>query len=125
MEQINTKKKAIQMLCESTHMINVRDLDKYTDFSIHKDGHDWWLRPGASSSPATSFTRQELLEILDAEKKRHDSRPMFMNIHTGSVDSRDGWFYEVDGEKVNAVDREEVIQVYWNHTLDQYVSVTK
>jgi hypothetical protein len=64
MEQINTKKKARQMLCEATHMINVRDLAKYTDFSIHKDGHDWWLRPGASSSPATSFTRQELLEIL-------------------------------------------------------------
>ena len=39
----------------------------------------------------------------------------YMNIHTGSVDVYDGWFYEnEDGEKVNAVDREEVTPVFWN-----------
>ena len=40
---------------------------------------------------------------------------MYMNVHTGSVDTRDGWFYETeDGEKVNAVDREEVVDVVWD-----------
>ena len=76
-----------------------------------------------------SKNRSWIQRERDAEKqfmdwsKKTGAEKMYMNIHTGSVDSRDGWFYEVDGEKVNAVDREEVIPVYWNHTLDQYVSV--
>jgi len=43
----------------------------------------------------------------------------YMNIHTGSVDTRDGWDYEnEDGEIVNAVDLGEVVEVvkiggYW------------
>lgn len=36
----------------------------------------------------------------------------YMNIHTGSVDTKDGWNYEnEDGETVNAVDRNEVVPV--------------
>ena len=36
-----------------------------------------------------------------------------MNKHTGSVDTRDGWYYqdEFTGELLNAVDRGEVFEV--------------
>jgi len=37
---------------------------------------------------------------------------MYMNIETGSVDTRDGWWYDTeDSEHVNAVDRGEVVEV--------------
>jgi hypothetical protein len=37
---------------------------------------------------------------------------MYMNIETGSVDTRDGWDYENEsGETVNAVDLGEVVEV--------------
>lgn len=40
----------------------------------------------------------------------------YMNISTGSVDTKDGWFYIDDsGNEVNAVDRGEVVEV----TLDK------
>jgi hypothetical protein len=56
--------------------------------------------------------------------KLDQSMIMYMNVETGSVDDYEGWQYtNEDGGQVNAVDREEVIPVYWNHTLDQYVSV--
>ena len=37
----------------------------------------------------------------------------YMNKHTGSVDTRDGWYYqdEFTGELLNAVDRGEVFEV--------------
>lgn len=39
----------------------------------------------------------------------------YMNIETGSVDTHDGWWYEnEDGEKVNAVDLGEVVEVVKN-----------
>lgn len=37
---------------------------------------------------------------------------LYMNTSTGSIDSYDGWWYENDsGEKVNAVDLGEVVEV--------------
>lgn len=40
------------------------------------------------------------------------SEKMYMNISTGSVDSRDGWFYQNEsGQTVNAVDLGEVVEV--------------
>lgn len=37
---------------------------------------------------------------------------LYMNISTGSVDTYDGWWYDSeDGEKVNAVDKGEVVEV--------------
>ena len=37
---------------------------------------------------------------------------LYMNTATGSVDNYDGWWYENDsGEKVNAVDLGEVVEV--------------
>jgi len=37
---------------------------------------------------------------------------LYMNEATGSVDTRDGWYYEnEDGEIVNAVDLGEVLEV--------------
>jgi len=39
----------------------------------------------------------------------------YMNPHTGSVDTHDGWDYEDEhGNKVNAVDLGEVIEVEWD-----------
>jgi hypothetical protein len=44
-----------------------------------------------------------------------------MNVHTGSTDHYDGWWYEnEDGEEVNAVDREEVVCVYKNEN-DEWI----
>ena len=41
-----------------------------------------------------------------------ESKSFYMNCSTGSVDDYDGWWYETeDGEKVNAVDRGEVVEV--------------
>jgi len=75
-----TKKKAKQMLLECTHMINDRDLEKYTDFGLHKttehDGEHWRLKPGATHSKATSFTRQELLEILEEANQVNQDETM-------------------------------------------------
>lgn len=40
---------------------------------------------------------------------------MYMNVHTGSVDSRDGWWYDgEDGLERNAVDEGEVTEVVWD-----------
>jgi len=37
---------------------------------------------------------------------------MYMNIETGSVDTREGWYYENEsGDTVNAVDLGEVVEV--------------
>lgn len=39
-------------------------------------------------------------------------KKMYMNIETGSVDTRDGWYYKNEfGDTVNAVDLGEVIEV--------------
>ena len=40
---------------------------------------------------------------------------VYMNPATGSVDTYDGWWYEdQDGNRVNAVDKGDVIEVTWN-----------
>lgn len=45
-------------------------------------------------------------------KQIYEKDAMYMNEMTGSVDTYDGWWYEnEDGEKVNAVDRNEVVAV--------------
>ena len=36
---------------------------------------------------------------------------LYMNIETGSVDDYDGWYYDDNGEQVNAVDSGEVVAV--------------
>jgi|6_EtaG_2_1085325.scaffolds.fasta_scaffold10184_6 hypothetical protein len=39
----------------------------------------------------------------------------FMNVKTGSVDSRDGWDYvNEENQTVNAVDLGEVVSVFWD-----------
>lgn len=41
-----------------------------------------------------------------------DDVKMYMNVETGSVDTREDWFYQnIDGETVNAVDLGEVVEV--------------
>lgn len=43
----------------------------------------------------------------------------YMNIATGSVDTYDGWWYENEnGERVNAVDLGEVVEVTKNEDGD-------
>ena len=65
----------------------------------------------------------------DAEKhflewvKRTNSEQMYMHIHTGSVDSYDGWYYEHEAlpkVKVNAVDRNEVVPVFWDTNTETW-----
>jgi hypothetical protein len=48
---------------------------------------------------------------------------MWMNEPTGSVDGYDGWRYEEDGEKLNAVDRDEVSKVHWSVREGYWVAV--
>lgn len=44
-----------------------------------------------------------------------ESSQFYMNAETGSVDTREGWWYATeDGETVSAVDRGEVVPVRWN-----------
>lgn len=63
--------------------------------------------------PRISVVDPELVEV-DAEE------PMFMNMATGSVDTRDGWDYicEETGYWVNAVARGEVVEVVKNANGD-------
>ena len=54
--------------------------------------------------------------IIDINNKQEDNtmknEKLYMNTATGSVDNYDGWWYENDsGEKVNAVDLGEVVEV--------------
>ena len=45
--------------------------------------------------------------------QREGKKMLYMNPHTGSVDTRDGWFYtDENGRELNAVDLGEVIPVY-------------
>lgn len=49
----------------------------------------------------------------------------FMNIQTGSVDTYDGWDYEDEyGNKVNAVDLGEVIEVSWDEENQNWSEVS-
>lgn len=44
-----------------------------------------------------------------------ESSSFHMHTETGSVDTREGWWYATeDGETVSAVDRGEVVPVRWN-----------
>jgi len=46
---------------------------------------------------------------------------MYMNVNTGSVDSYTGWEYEnQNGEQVNAVDLNEVVEVSWDKNKEQW-----
>ena len=52
--------------------------------------------------------------------KLDQSMIMYMNVETGSVDDYEGWQYtNEDGGQVNAVDRGEVVPVYWNRGWKQ------
>jgi hypothetical protein len=52
------------------------------------------------------------MEKREQNQKEATMDKMYMNAKTGSVDTRDGWEYVTDqGEKVNAVDRDEVVEV--------------
>ncbi|MCK9342301.1 MAG: hypothetical protein M0P33_00125 [Massilibacteroides sp.] len=56
--------------------------------------------------------------------KSIDQETLYMNPATGSVDDRDGWWYEnEDGEKLNGVDRGEVVGVQWNYETDNWEEV--
>ena len=47
---------------------------------------------------------------------------MYKNVYTGSVDTREGWYYETeDGTVENAVDRGEVVEVEWNEKDESWV----
>lgn len=46
----------------------------------------------------------------------------YMQIHTGSVDTHDGWWYEdEDGLSVNGVDLGEVLEVEWDEEVLDWV----
>ena len=48
----------------------------------------------------------------------------YMNVETGSVDSRDGWWYEnSSGEQLNAVDLGEVVLVFWDKQEECWTEV--
>ena len=72
---------------------------------------------GSSTSPKKSASSAANLDRARAEGKTGGypagrKRGYFMNPATGSVDDYDGWWYETEGgEKVNAVDRGEVVRV--------------
>ena len=60
----------------------------------------------------------EMMYAAEIEQRRHETKPeegkmekQYMNIATGSVDDYDGWWYDDNGEQVNAVDRGEVVAV--------------
>ena len=66
----------------------------------------------------------------DAEKhflewvKRTNSEQMYMHTNTGSVDNYDGWEYEDENRrKVNAVDLNEVVPVFWDKNNEQWEEV--
>lgn len=72
---------------------------------------------GSSRTPKKSASSAANLDRARAEGKTGGypagrKRGFFMNPATGSVDDYDGWWYETEGgEKVNAVDRGEVVRV--------------
>jgi len=48
-------------------------------------------------------------------KRRMNMTNLYMNVETGSVNTKDEWNYELeDGTIVNAVDRGEVVPVEWS-----------
>ena len=60
----------------------------------------------------------EMMYAAEIEQRRQEAKPeedkmekQYMNIATGSVDDYDGWYYDDNGEQVNAVDRGEVVAV--------------
>lgn len=56
---------------------------------------------------------------LEGEKQMEK---MYMNLKTGSVDNYEGWWYQDEnGNKVNAVDLDEVIEVEWNENIGYWV----
>lgn len=56
---------------------------------------------------------------LEGEKQMEK---MYMNLKTGSVDNYEGWWYQDEnGNKVNAVDLDEVIEVEWNEKIGYWV----
>ena len=47
---------------------------------------------------------------------------LYMNVATGSVAGRDGWWYETEeGQTVNAVDRGEVVPVVWSEDDESWI----
>ena len=46
---------------------------------------------------------------------------LYMNIETGSIDTYDKWFYEIDGIMRNAVDCGEVVEVRYEN--DEWIEV--
>ena len=47
-----------------------------------------------------------------------------MNLATGSVDTKDGWWYEnEDGKLVNAVTIGEVVEVQWSEDSQNWIEV--
>jgi len=69
---------------------------------------------------------QKSVDQLNTELEKRigeddETAQMFMNIKTGTVDSRNGWFYEdEDGEQVNAVDKGEVVPVFWGKETETW-----
>ena len=48
----------------------------------------------------------------------------YMNVETGSAESRDGWWYEnSSGEQLNAVDLGEVLLVFWDKQEECWTEV--
>ena len=53
-----------------------------------------------------------------------DKEQKYMNVETGSVDSRDGWDYEdSEGFTQNAVDLGEVVPVFWDSENETWTGV--
>ena len=49
----------------------------------------------------------------------------YLNVATGSVDTREGWNYvDEKGEEVNAVDLGEVVPVCWNNETGSWEDLT-
>jgi hypothetical protein len=72
--------------------------------------------------PGIYETLQE--ELNNEVIEQFEEETMYMNIQTGVVDNYDGWFYNnEEGEEVNAVDLDEVVEVV--EVNDQWTEVNK
>jgi len=79
--------------------------------------HDNTLRDCCSADDAEYDDCEEAEWSFEAKEEM--IKKMYMNAETGSVDTKDGWYYEdIDGKTVNAADKEEVVEVERNKKGD-------
>jgi hypothetical protein len=89
------------------------------ELEAHENG------PNEDETSENAETQKSVDQLNTELEKRigedDETAQMFMNIKTGTVDSRKHWFYEnEDGEQVNAVDKGEVVPVFWGKETETW-----